>query len=181
MPPSSSSARFQPSAQVFDALPSLRLVVRVQHAVSELPEIVLMLGEKEADADREEHRQRDPEETRNQSRKCLTSIARFSPGSTADADDSEDDRDEAQKGGNGKEQDEKSEDETDDPANERGDTYAVSKGPMVLGARGLPRGGAHPIFNLLVAGPAPGRVYPRIGAVCLRRNSAKLRTTGVAT
>ena len=143
MPPSSSSARFQPSAQVFDALPSLRLVVRVKHAVSELPEIVLMFGEEDADADGEEHRERDSEETRNKAGKSLASIAGCSPGGTAEADDTQDDRYEAQKRGNGKEQDEKSEDETHNPENQRRDPYPVSKGPLVLGPYW--RRGAHPV------------------------------------
>jgi hypothetical protein len=143
VPASSSSARSQPSAQVFDALPSLRLVIRVEHAVSELPEIVLMLGEEDADADGEEHRERDPEETRNKAGKSLSSIAGFSPGGTAEADDTQDDRYEAKKRGYGKEQDEKGEDETHDPENQRRDPYPVSKRPMVHGA--CWRRGAHPI------------------------------------
>jgi hypothetical protein len=143
VPASSSSARSQPSAQVFDALPSLRLVIRVEHAVSELPEIVLMLGEEDADADGEEHRERDPEETRNKAGKSLSSIAGFSPGGTAETHDTQDDRNEAQKRGYGKEKDENSEDETHDPDHQRRDPHPVSKGPMVLGAR--LRRGAHPI------------------------------------
>jgi hypothetical protein len=37
-----------------------------------------MFGEEDADADGEEHRERDPEETRNKAGKSLASIAGFS-------------------------------------------------------------------------------------------------------
>jgi hypothetical protein len=127
----SPSLFIQPAGQGFGALPSLRRGVRVQHAVSELSEIVLVLGEEEADAEREEHRQREPEEAGDEAREGLSSIAGFASGGAAEADDPQDDRNETQKGGYGKEQDEKSQDETHDPAHQRCDTHSVSKRPLV--------------------------------------------------
>jgi hypothetical protein len=121
----------QLAGQGFGALPSLRLGVRIQHAVSELPEVVLMLGKEEADANGEEHRQREPEEAGDEARKSLSSIAGFSSGGAAEADDAQRDRNETQKGRYGKEQDEKGQDETHDPAHQRRDTNSVSKGPLV--------------------------------------------------
>jgi len=72
------------------ALLPLLSIVGSEHAIAELPEVVLMLSKESPDADREEHGQGETERTCHQARNRLPAIVGLSSRSTAHSNKAKD-------------------------------------------------------------------------------------------